>query len=118
MDKDRMRRVIVNIAKNAIEAMYDGKKEYIFTIRTTLEVDKVILSLIDNGPGLPESVKENMFQAFATEGKANGTGLGLFMCKAIVDAHNGNLTYVTKEGEGTTFIISLPLNDSREQRGE
>ena len=71
-------------------------------------MDKVILSLIDNGPGLPESVKTNMFQAFATEGKTKGTGLGLFMCKWIVDTHEGELIYETETGKGTSFHILLP----------
>lgn len=115
IDKDRMRRVIVNLSKNAIEAIYDNKKEYSLTIRTEKRNNKIILYLIDNGPGLPKSVEERIFQAFVTEGKANGTGLGLFMCKWIVETHNGELTYLTKSGEGTTFIISLPLDGVHEK---
>ena len=64
---------------------------------------------------LPKSVEERIFQAFVTEGKANGTGLGLFMCKWIVETHNGELTYLTKSGDGTTFIISLPLDGVHEK---
>lgn len=113
IDRDRMRRVIVNLCKNAIEAMYDKKKEYCLTIRSEVKENKVILYLIDNGPGIPEYVEKNIFQIFVTEGKSKGTGLGLFMSKLIVEAHNGQLTYETKRGEGTTFIITLPLINER-----
>ena len=111
IDKDRMRRVIINLAKNAAEAMQDGKKEYSFSICCEKREDRVILSLTDNGPGLPEAVQARIFDAFATEGKAGGTGLGLYMCKWIVETHNGELSYVTKRGEGTTFTITLPLGE-------
>ncbi|HMV41674.1 MAG TPA: sensor histidine kinase [Leptospiraceae bacterium] len=121
IDKGRMRRVIVNLAKNAIEAMQDGSKKYKFKIRVesipqnpplgnagVSAREGLTISLTDNGSGIPESVQTRIFQAFATEGKANGTGLGLFMCKMIVEAHNGRLTYETKLGEGTSFFITLP----------
>ncbi|MDD1444243.1 ATP-binding protein, partial [Dolichospermum sp. ST_sed3] len=127
IDKDRMRRVIINLAKNAIEAMQDGMREYNFKIRvekislesnqevswnSTLGRDKngfILISLIDNGSGIPESIKSRIFEAFATEGKVKGTGLGLFMCKMIVDAHNGSLTYKSEKDKGTIFIIQLPI---------
>lgn len=129
IDKDRMRRVIVNLAKNAVEAMYGEQKEYCFTIQsdfipgpasedsvsadTPSERSGVIrISLIDNGPGIPEAVQIRIFQAFTTEGKTKGTGLGLFMCRWIVKTHNGSLTYETKHGEGTTFFIDLPTDAS------
>jgi signal transduction histidine kinase len=109
IDRDRMRRVFINIAKNAIEAMYDGQKDYSLTIRSEKQDDRVMLYFIDNGNGLPKSVEERLFEAFTTEGKTKGTGLGLYMCKWIVESHNGELTYKTKSGEGTTFFISLPI---------
>jgi signal transduction histidine kinase len=116
IDKDRMRRVFINIAKNAMEAMYDGQKEYSLTIRSELtpffkggQGEFIIISFIDNGNGLPKSVEERIFEAFTTEGKNKGTGLGLYMCKWIVESHNGTLTYETKQGEGTTFFVSLPV---------
>ncbi len=114
IDKDRIRRVVINIAKNALEAMQDGKKEYSFTIRSEEKSGKVTLSLIDNGPGLPAALSDRIFDAFATEGKSKGVGLGLFMCKWIVDSHQGELTYRTKPDVGTTFFITLPLRLTHE----
>ncbi|MCE9499849.1 MAG: sensor histidine kinase [Leptospira sp.] len=108
IDRDRMRRVLINLAKNAIEAMYDGKKEYRFMIRTEKKEGKILFSLIDNGPGISESMEERIFEAFATQGKVTGTGLGLFMSKWIVESHLGNLSFETKQGDGTTFFISIP----------
>jgi signal transduction histidine kinase len=110
IDRDRMRRVLINLSKNAIEAMYDGKKDYKFIIRVErIPLGGLRISLIDNGPGLSEAVEGRIFEAFATDGKAKGTGLGLFMSKWIVEAHNGSLTYETKHGEGTSFFITLPI---------
>jgi nitrogen fixation/metabolism regulation signal transduction histidine kinase len=92
-----MRRVSVNIAKNAMEAMYDGQKEYCFTIksekRENSTKDEIVISFIDNGSGLPETIERRIFEIFASEGKTKGTGLGLFMCKWIVGEHNGDLKY-------------------------
>ncbi|MCB1193105.1 MAG: AAA family ATPase [Leptospiraceae bacterium] len=108
-DTNRMRRVIINLARNAIEAMNDGKDGYYLKIHTERRDNKLTISVVDNGPGIPKSMEEKIFEAFATEGKARGTGLGLFMCKWIIEAHKGELKYQTTMGEGTTFFIDLPL---------
>ena len=108
LDTSRIRRVLVNLIQNSIEVMYDGKKKYFVKISTREEEEYCIFAVEDNGPGLPASFEEKIFEAFATEGKAKGTGLGLFMSKWIVEAHGGTLTYNTKLGEGTTFFIKIP----------
>jgi len=66
------------------------------------------LHLEDNGPGLPNSIEEKIFEVFATEGKAKGNGLGLYMSKKIIEEHNGTISYKTSKNLGTTFTIFLP----------
>ena len=109
IDKERIRRVIINIANNAREAMQDSKKNYSFSVSAYKKNDNLIFALTDTGEGLPYMIEEKIFEAFATEGKTKGTGLGLYMCKTIVEAHNGELTYTTERGKGTTFFITIPL---------
>ncbi|MBK8398981.1 MAG: hypothetical protein IPL26_27490 [Leptospiraceae bacterium] len=109
-DASRMRRVIINLVKNSIEEMYDGKKKYYVKIITTIENNNLIIAIEDNGNGLPNGFEEKIFEAFASEGKANGTGLGLFMSKWIIEAHNGKLTFSTVREVGTTFYITIPMN--------
>ncbi|HMW06869.1 MAG TPA: HAMP domain-containing sensor histidine kinase [Leptospiraceae bacterium] len=107
-DKERIRRVIINIANNAREAMHDSKKEYFLKIKSENLNTGIHLHLEDNGPGLPNSIEEKIFEVFATEGKAKGNGLGLYMSKKIIEEHNGTISYKTSKNLGTTFTIFLP----------
>lgn len=108
-DRDRIRRVILNIANNAKEEMSDGEKEYSFKIKSYIENSYGIISFKDNGHGLRDEIKQKIFEPYITEGKDYGTGLGLFMCKQIIEAHHGSITYDTIFGEGTIFFIKLPI---------
>jgi len=110
-DPEKVRRVIVNLAKNALEAMYDKKRKYTFTVHSEKIKQKLYLSFEDNGPGLPESVQERIFQTFATEGKVNGTGIGLYMAKWTMDTHKGEIQYKTERGKGTTFTLIFSLGE-------
>jgi signal transduction histidine kinase len=110
-DPEKVRRVIVNLAKNALEAMYDRKRKYTFTVHSQKINQKLYLSFEDNGPGLPDSVQERIFQTFATEGKVNGTGIGLYMAKWTMDTHGGEIQYKTEKGKGTTFTLVFSLGE-------
>ncbi len=110
-DPEKVRRVIVNLAKNALEAMYDNKRKYTFTVHSQKINQKLYLSFEDNGPGLPDSVQERIFQTFATEGKVNGTGIGLYMAKWTMDTHKGEIQYRTERGKGTTFTLIFSLGE-------
>jgi signal transduction histidine kinase len=110
-DPEKVRRVIVNLAKNALEAMYDKKRKYTFTVHSEKIKQKLYLSFEDNGPGLPESVQERIFQTFATEGKVNGTGIGLYMAKWTMDTHKGEIQYKTEKDKGTTFTLIFSLGE-------
>jgi signal transduction histidine kinase len=73
--------------------------------------DKILISVKDNGPGIPEAIKEKIFQPFfTTKPTGQGTGLGLSLSYDIVKAHGGELKVQTKEGEGSEFIIQLPIS--------
>jgi signal transduction histidine kinase/putative methionine-R-sulfoxide reductase with GAF domain len=105
-DELKMFRLVHNLARNAAEAMEGGG-----TFRITVEVvgSDLVLTFADTGHGIPDAVRERMFEAFTTGGKAGGTGLGLAIVKKIVDEHAGRVTYETDPGRGTTFRVALPL---------
>jgi signal transduction histidine kinase len=76
-----------------------------------LGAKRVTISISDNGSGIPDAVKDKIFQPFfTTKPTGQGTGLGLSLSYDIVKAHGGELKMETKEGEGSTFIIQLPAN--------
>lgn len=108
MDDAKMKRVITNLARNAREAM--GAEGGALRI-VAAEVDgRLHLSVSDTGPGIPKAMEDRLFESFATFGKAHGTGLGLAIVKTIVDQHEGTLEVASRPGEGTTFVIGLPLD--------
>lgn len=108
LDKDRMRRVIINLSKNAMEEMGDGIKKYFFEIKIYRHNKLFMMSFKDNGKGLREEVKNKIFEAFSSKGKEYGTGLGLYICKQIIEAHNGRIYFESIPDQGTTFFVELP----------
>ncbi len=108
-DPDQLKEVLVNLLVNACEMMVDGG-----IIRILEKEEKrgptelfVVISISDNGPGIPEEIQEKIFQPFFST-KEEGTGLGLSIASRIVEKHGGTLTLNSKEGKGTTFNIVLP----------
>jgi len=101
LDEDKIKQVIVNLCKNAIEAMPDGG---VLTLKTQQSGDLAVLEISDTGAGIPEGV--DVFRLFTTT-KSNGTGLGLPLVRQIVNAHGGSIQYTTQPGHGTTFRICL-----------
>ena len=70
----------------------------------------LLITVKDYGPGIPKTVMKKLFKEMVTTKGKNGTGLGLFMSYSTIRGHfNGNITVDSKKGEGTTFVISLPL---------
>jgi|GEM_PF-481785 len=107
-------RVILNLCNNAFDAMRDKLKNAESTYKAKLSVttkrqdDKIIVTVEDNGPGIPEQIKANVLQPFFTTKKGTeGTGLGLSITNDIVKAHGGELDLSSTENEGTTFTIQL-----------
>ena len=109
-DPDQLARVLVNLLKNAREALEaSGDKTESPQIRVGFSetADGFMLSIADNGPGLPPRARENLFVAFEGSAKAGGTGLGLAIARELVAAHGGTLTYTPLE-PGTRFDLSFP----------
>jgi hypothetical protein len=105
IDPDRMRRVLVNLLTNAIEAMPNGGT---LTV-TSKESDGLVeLAISDTGGGLAKEILENLWKPLQTT-KSKGIGLGLPIVKRIIDAHGGEITVSSRQGEGTTFTIRLPI---------
>jgi len=107
--------VILNLITNAFYAVSEKKKlqpadyEPTVTVSTKKLGDKIMISVKDNGNGIPKKVLEKIFQPFfTTKPSGEGTGLGLSLSYDIVKAHNGELKVETKDGEGAKFIIILP----------
>jgi signal transduction histidine kinase len=70
--------------------------------------DKMVLTVRDDGPGIPEEIQHNLFDAFSTSGKNEGVGLGLVVTRNIINAHGGEICFDSEPGRGTTFKIYLP----------
>jgi signal transduction histidine kinase len=101
-----LNQVWTNLIDNAIDAM-DGKGE--LRIRTSRELDTLLVEIIDSGPGIPENVKPHIFEPFfTTKGVGEGTGLGLDTAYRIVRSHRGEITFDSRPGR-TCFQVRLPL---------
>jgi signal transduction histidine kinase len=108
-------RVLFNLINNAFYAVSEKAKtalaayEPVVTVTTKKLGSQIEISVSDNGNGIPDNIREKIFQPFfTTKPTGQGTGLGLSLSYDIVKAHGGELKVETKEGEGTTFIIQLP----------
>jgi signal transduction histidine kinase len=106
IDEIKIRRALYNIISNAADAMQAGGSLTISTISTD---DNVEIRLADTGPGIPEAIRDNLFEPFVTYGKARGTGLGLAIVHKTVRDHGGIVSVESVAGQGATFIIQLPL---------
>lgn len=109
-------RVILNLITNAFYAVSERKKKQSNEYHPTVSLstkrldDKVLISVKDNGNGIPERIMDKIFQPFfTTKPTGQGTGLGLSMSYDIVKAHGGELKVNTKEGEGSEFVVVLPI---------
>ena len=101
--------VINNMISNAIQS-YNGVPEKNIDMVLYKQNNNIIISIKDYGSGLPKKVKEKLFKEMITTKGKNGTGLGLFMSYSNIRAHfNGNITFESEEGKGTTFFIELPI---------
>jgi signal transduction histidine kinase len=108
-DPEQLKEVFVNLVVNACEAMGSGG---VILVSEQEEIDErlgkvVVIQVSDNGPGIPQSILDKVFQPFFST-KEEGTGLGLSIATRIVEEHGGWMDVRSQEGEGATFIITLP----------
>jgi signal transduction histidine kinase len=106
LDIDRMKRAILNIASNALDAMEPGGT---FTFGSRLADGRLDLVFSDTGRGIPEELRERIFEPFFTHGKPRGIGLGMSITRKIVEEHGGEIQVASRPGAGTTFTLRLPV---------
>ena len=104
LDKSLMRQALVNLCRNAIEAMPDGGS---IDLLTRTRGDDVVMEIIDTGKGMDDKTRSQMFQAFFST-RSGGSGLGLPTVRRIVEAHHGRISCESEVGKGTRFTITLP----------
>jgi two-component system sensor kinase FixL len=104
-DPDRIRQVLMNIISNAMQAMENGG---VVSISTERRLESVLIRITDQGIGMSEHQLLRIFEPFYTT-RQKGSGLGLAISYKIVQAHGGELTAVSSPGEGTSFVITLPV---------
>ena len=109
IDKIQIQQVLINLIRNAIEAMLDSSKRDL-TIRTKADGDTVEVGVSDTGPGLSEEVASRLFQPFVTT-KEKGMGIGLTICQSIIEAHNGRIWATANHDRGVEFRFRLPVID-------
>ena len=108
MDKDHFRQIFNNLIKNALQAIpddVDGK----ICICSEVHNGMIYINVIDNGVGISDEMQEKIFQPNFTT-KNSGMGLGLAISQKMANNAGGNITFISKEGKGTTFIVSLPID--------
>jgi signal transduction histidine kinase len=120
IDRERLRRAILNLLQNAWQALTESEHDRdqpTVAISTRVVDGRLALRIADNGPGIPEDIRERIFDPlFST--KSFGVGLGLPLVRQIIDQHGGEISVVTNLDEGTTITLSLPLNGDSEATGD
>ena len=110
LDANMLKQILLNIIMNALQAMeQSGGKLLIET--ASAGSDSVCVIIVDNGPGIPAGSLERIFDRyFTTKGPDEGTGLGLFVTKKLVENMGGDITVASEAGRGTTFTVTLPVD--------
>ncbi len=120
---DQIEQVFINILINAVDAIHEAlhgpnfkeQRRGEITVRSSLAEESVVITISDNGTGIPESALPKIFEPFyTTKSVGEGTGLGLWVSYGIIKSFNGMITVSSVDGEGTTFTITFPLRSSIE----
>ncbi|HET7884083.1 MAG TPA: ATP-binding protein, partial [Acetobacteraceae bacterium] len=108
MDRVQIQQVVLNLVRNAIEAMGSSKTRELGVATCALDKGRgaeIVVS--DTGPGVSEDIVERLFQPFTTT-KASGMGIGLSICRDIIEAHGGRILYSHNKPSGAVFVVTLP----------
>jgi len=111
-DAVQLQQVVLNLLRNAVEAMTESATGDSVELSTELRGGLVEIRVEDRGPGLAPGADERLFEPFFTT-KPQGMGLGLSICKSIISAHGGDLSYEAREGGGACFRIRLPTEERK-----
>ena len=118
-DSQAIRRLFQNVLDNAVKFSPSGST---ITVTAKNSSNVALVTIADEGPGIPSHHQAQLFERFWLGGPDTkytaGTGLGLYICKRIVQAHNGTIKCESKEGRGAVFIIRLPLNRQKTASSE
>ena len=106
-DRSQIYRVLANLIRNSVEALREAGSGGVIEIGARREGSTAILRVADNGPGVPASVRANLFKAFQTAAKANGSGLGLVIAAELVRANGGGIA-LEDSARGASFVVQLP----------
>ena len=108
INRNKIIQVLVNLLRNAAYAI-EEKENGEIAVLIDKKDDHATISISDNGVGIKPDNMEKMWEPFFTTKGEKGTGIGLDICKRIIEEHNGTINCISKAGEGTTFTIYLPL---------
>ncbi len=106
VDRVQIQQVLLNLIRNAVEAM-EGREVRELSVGTIMEDGAVLVSVADTGGGIPPEIETKLFQPFVTT-KSEGMGIGLSVCRTIVEAHGGRLWVEANTGGGSVFRFTLP----------
>lgn len=106
-DPKRIERAVHNVVLNACEAVPLSSGS--INIRTVRSGDGIEITIADNGQGIPEAIRDTIFQPFVSHGKENGTGLGLAVAQKVSEDHGGRITILSSGESGTVFSLRIPL---------
>ena len=111
-DQDQIKQVLINILSNAIDASPSVASVIEITAQEVSQQGKpgISIRILDTGKGISPDALSRIFEPFFTSGKRQGTGLGMAICKNIVEAHHGDIFVTSEVGRGTTVYIWLPLS--------
>jgi signal transduction histidine kinase len=115
-DIGQLTQVLLNLITNARDALR-GRPDPVIHVRLHREADAAVITIADNGPGMPPEVLERLFQPFVTT-KKKGNGLGMAICYGIVESHQGKINVISSADYGTTITISLPIREQLESTAE
>ncbi|WP_419711042.1 sensor histidine kinase [Pseudomonas sp. NFX224] len=114
-DRVQLQQVIINLIINACQAMDAvSPGERALCIRTWVKNNEVVLEVADQGPGIPAEILPQLFTPFFTT-KANGLGMGLSICRSIIDFHEGRIWATNTHGQGSSFLFALPIRVANDQ---
>ena len=109
IDANQVQQVFVNLVNNAAQAIASSGREGKLVVHARKWLDGLVVTVEDDGPGIPNDVAARIFEPFfTTKAEGEGTGLGLSICQGIIKEHGGRITYAPNRRRGTTFRVELP----------